>query len=147
VVIEFWRKTASHVVLLLRLTIFLSGLDNPQNCPSRGGSPLQSSTWFLGPTKVSPQTTCQSFQPFLQCTFVWPSHWQTDRHTDHVELIVSVSGQLTEEVRFKPNAYSSYISRNFTPYSLWTVGEWALTKLGVNARDLKKLVVCWKNAE
>ena len=42
--------------------------------PSRGGSGLQSNTWFPGPTT---QTASQSVQPFLQGSLVWQTDWQT----------------------------------------------------------------------
>jgi len=60
---------------------FSMGWTTPQNCPSRRGISTPSNTWYLGPTRVSPQTASRSVQPFLQDTSVWPTHRQTDRQT------------------------------------------------------------------
>ena len=54
--------------------------DNPENYPPplRGSRP-PSNTWFIGPTRVIPQTASRSVQPFLQDLQTWPTDRQTHR--------------------------------------------------------------------
>jgi len=48
-----------------RLQMLLNGLDNPQKLPrSLGESGLPSSTWYLGPTRVSPKRHFDRFSRF-----------------------------------------------------------------------------------
>jgi len=83
---NFDEKTASHVVLLLkiktiallrppeqRLLMLFNGLVNPQNCPFVWGSRHPPKAWLLGPT-ISINS---ELQPFLQGCRTWP----TERHT------------------------------------------------------------------
>ena len=48
-----------------------------------GGSGIwtTSNTWFLGHTRVSPQSASQSIQPFLHSSPLCPTHRQTDTQT------------------------------------------------------------------
>ena len=93
-VTEFWRKTTSHVVPLLRnewsllqrtsqqrLPMLLNGPDNPQWLPlSVEGSRPHLAHGSFGQRESAAQTACRSVQPFACLTNM--SNTQTDRQTD-----------------------------------------------------------------
>ena len=54
--------------------LLFNGADHPQNCPIPLGD---LDTWFLGPTRVSPETASRSVKPFLHTS---ASQTYTDIH-------------------------------------------------------------------
>ena len=67
-----------------RLAMVFKEPDNVHKLPLTTGSHTLSNTWFLGPKRVSPQTTSWSVQPFLHGSWMWPMDKQTDTMLLHL---------------------------------------------------------------
>jgi len=51
---------------------------------------IPSNNSYMGPHENSPQTASQSVQPFLHCSWTWPTDRHTDTQTDHATLSLAI---------------------------------------------------------